>query len=187
VHGWNPGALAQLVGVDYQQAGRLAPDELARRLDRVLAAAQRVVLQVPAGGLETKGPGRDRTMRQLAYHVFRLSLAFRDAREQGVFPESWLLDDPPASIGDATDIARYGDEVRGRLREWFARPEWCDGAVETYYGKQTSHELMERTTWHAAQHLRQLYWLLERMNVTPERPLEAADFQGLPIPRDVWS
>src|SRR5687768_15844186 len=81
VHGWNPEALAKLVGVKYEAATRLAPDELARRLDRVLEATQRAVRQFPPGGLETKAPDRDRTVRQLAFHVFRLSLAFRDARE----------------------------------------------------------------------------------------------------------
>ena len=187
VHGWNPEALAQLVGVKYEAAQRLSPEELARRLDRVLEAAQRAVRQFPAGTLETKAPDRDRTVRQLAFHVFRLSVAFPDAREQGVFPESWLLDDPPANVRDADAIARYGDDVRARLAEWFARAGWCDGFVETYYGRQTSHELLERTTWHAAQHLRQLYWFLERLQVTPDAPLGAPDFKGLPLPRDVWS
>jgi hypothetical protein len=187
VHGWNPEALAQLVGVGYAPAARLAPGELARRLDRVLEAAQRAIRQFPPEALESKAPDRDRTVRQLAYHVFRLSVAFRDAREQGVFPESWLLDDPPETVRDVEALTRYGGEVRARLAEWFARPDWCDGSVETYYGRQTSHELLERTTWHAAQHLRQLYWFLERMHVTPAAPLGAADFDGLPIPRDVWS
>ena len=46
---------------------------------------------------------------------------------------------------------------------------------------------MERTTWHAAQHLRQIYWLLDRMGVRAESPLADADLDGLPIPREVWS
>ena len=46
---------------------------------------------------------------------------------------------------------------------------------------------MERTTWHCAQHLRQIYWLLERMGVRADSPLTDADLEGLPLPRDVWS
>ncbi len=187
VHGWNPHALAELVGVRYETDKRLTPDELKERLERVLTAAQRAVRQVPRGGLEMKGPGRDRTLRQLAFHIFRLSLAFRDGREQGVFPESWLLDRPSPSIRDAEDIARYGDEVRARLAEHFGRPGWSEGTIQTYYGPQSAHDLLERTTWHAAQHLRQVYWFLERQGVTPSHPLGDTDYAQLPIPREVWS
>ena len=187
VHGWNPSALAELVGVRYESAKRLTPEELTHRLDRVLAAAQRAVGQVPAGGLEMKGPGRDRTLRRLGYHIFRLSLAFRDGHEQRIFPESWLLDNPPGSIRDAEDLVRYGDEVRAQLGEYFRRPGWSEGTVKTYYGPQSAHDLLERTTWHAAQHLRQVYWFLERQGVTPDAPLADTDYAGLPIPRDVWS
>ena len=38
VHGWNPKALAELVGVRYAEHKQLAPAELARRMDAVLAA-----------------------------------------------------------------------------------------------------------------------------------------------------
>jgi hypothetical protein len=46
---------------------------------------------------------------------------------------------------------------------------------------------MERTTWHAAQHLRQLYWFIGKMGVTTEAPLTDADLEGLPFPKAVWS
>jgi hypothetical protein len=45
---------------------------------------------------------------------------------------------------------------------------------------------LERTTWHAAQHLRQLYSMLERMGKNPIDPLHDADFKGLPLPKEVW-
>ena len=187
VHGWNPKALAELVGVRYETKERLSPDELAQRLDRVLEATQRIVAQMPPAGLDMKAPDRDRSVRQLAFHVFRLSVAFPDAREQNSFPESWLLDNPSASIGTPEDLVNYGEDARKRLKEWFARPGWCDGTVETYYGRQTSHELMERTTWHAAQHVRQVYWFLDRLGIRVGNGLSERDLQGLPIPVAVWS
>jgi hypothetical protein len=187
VHGWNPEGLASLVGVTYVGGPRLAPSVLAQRLDRILAAAQRVVRTMPPGGLDAKSPDRDRTARQLAFHVFRLSAAFVDAREQGRFPESWLQEAAPSSMQDAEDLIAYGDRVRARLAEWSRRDGWCDGDVDTYYGPQSAHQLFERTTWHAAQHVRQLSWFLERLGVEPTASLEAEDFRGLPMPRDVWS
>ncbi len=187
VHGWNPKALAELVGVPYAEREPLTPPELARRLDIVLAATQRAIRQVPREQLGMKAPGRDRTVLQLAFHVFRLSAAFVDTREQGHLPEQWFEERAPAEMADGDAVARYGETVRRRLATYVERPDWCDGAVSTYYGPQSTHEFIERTTWHAAQHLRQIYWFLDRMGVEADSPLTDADLDGLPLPRDVWS
>jgi hypothetical protein len=187
VHGWNPKALAELVGVPYAEREQLSPAELAKRLDMVLAATQRAMRQIPREHLGMKAPGRNRTVRQLGFHVFRLSAAFVDTREQGHLPEQTFEENAPPEMADGEAVAAYGDTVRRRLTEYCARHEWCDGTVSTYYGPQSTHDFMERTTWHAAQHLRQLYWFLERMDVRADSPLTDADLDGLPIPRDVWS
>jgi hypothetical protein len=187
VHGWNPAALAALVGATYVEREILPPAELARRLDRILAATQRAMRQVPAAHLGMKAPGRDRTVRELGFHVFRLSAAFVDTREQGHLPDTWFGENPPPEMADGPAVARYGETVRERVAAYCARPGWCEGVVSTYYGPQSAHDFMERTTWHAAQHLRQIYWFLERMDVRADAALTDADFEGLPIPREVWS
>jgi hypothetical protein len=186
VHGWNPRAVAELVGVDYREGPRLAAPELARRLDRILDGAARAMRQVPDGQLDMRWPGRDRPVRQLGFHLFRLSGAFMDAMRARELPKRWLDEEAPPDLRDGRAIAHYGEGVRAELHVWFARPDAWDGVVETYYGPQSGVELLERTTWHAAQHLRQLYAFLERMGVRPEAPLGAADFAGLPLPAEVW-
>jgi hypothetical protein len=90
-------------------------------------------------------------------------------------------------MADGDAIARYGDGVRRRIARYRESPGWCEGQVSTYYGPQSAHEFLERTTWHAAQHLRQIYWFLDRMGVAAEAPLGDGDLEGLPLPRDVWS
>ena len=187
VHGWNPKALAELVGAHYAERDQLAPAELARRLDSVLAATQRAIRQVPLEHLGMKAPGRDRSVRQLGFHVFRLSAAFVDTREQGHLSADVFDEMAPAGMADGEAVARYGDTVRRRLAACFARPDWCEGTVGTYYGPQSTHDFMERTTWHAAQHLRQIYWFLDRMNVPADAPLTDAALAGLPLPNEVWS
>jgi len=187
VHGWNPKALAELVGASYEERRQLPPAELARRLDAVLAATQRAMRQIPPEHLGMKAPGRDRTVRQLGFHVFRLSTAFVDTREQGHLSEHTFEEKAPAEMADGDAVARYGETVRRRIAAYCAQPGWCDGAVSTYYGPQSTHDFMERTTWHAAQHLRQIYWFLERMEVRADSPLTEADLDGLPFPREVWS
>lgn len=185
-HGWNPKAVAELLGVDYREGEPLSPEELTRRLDSILVAAQRAIRQVPPEHLGMTLPGRDRTVRQLGYHVFRLSLAFQDGMEQGRYPETWLLEEPPAELAGGEAIAQYGQMVRERLAGWLRQSNPYQGEVHTYYGPQTGDELLERTTWHAAQHLRQLYACLERMGKTPHDPLTETDFRGLPLPKELW-
>jgi len=186
VHGWNPKGVAELVGVRYVERERLSPEELAKRLDVVLEAAQRAIRQVPDQRLEMKSPERDRTVRNLGYHIFRLSVAFSDAMAERRLPEEWLQEKAPPEIRDGSAIARYGETVREDLAEWFKLPGAWEGVVETYYGPQTGYDLLERTTWHAAQHLRQLYALLEMMGIDPDRPLPEKDFAGLPLPKALW-
>lgn len=115
VHGWNPRGFAELVGVPYTEAPQLSPSELATRLDRILQAAQRAIRQVPPDRLETKTPGLDRNLRDLGYHIFRLSLAFRDAAVENRFPEAWPQEPVPPEIIDGPAIAHYGTLVREQL------------------------------------------------------------------------
>jgi hypothetical protein len=186
VHGWNPRELAALVGVEYVEPDHLSVEELQQRLDTILAATQRAIRQVPAERLTMKAPGRDRTVRQLGFHMFRLGLAFCEGMEQRRYSESWIAEEAPPEIFSGAAIIQYGQMVRENLQEWFQQPGWCDGMVNTYYGSQTGYELLERTVWHIAQHIRQLYALLDLMGITPDDPLTEADWKGLPLPKEVW-
>ena len=186
VHGWNPAAVAGLVGAAYDDGLALPLEELKDRLDKVLLAAQRAVVQVPAQHIHLRTPGRDRSVHQLAYHLFRVGMSYRDAVEEGYLPEAWFEERPPADMLDMAAVARYGEQVRYRLRQWCEGATAFEGTVETYYGSQVATALFQRTVWHTAQHLRQLYALLEQMGVTAEKRLTAEDFAGLPLPESVW-
>jgi DinB family protein len=188
VHGWNPAAYAALFGVDYRPKTRLSPSALHGRLDRILASAAALVERFPEVALAWTPPERDRTVRDLAYHVFRLSVGFVDAMEQGHLPHAWFEEGPPPDRSDARSIAAYGAEVRRRLSAWSSRatPDVYARTVQVYYGPQSSHDLLERTVWHAAQHLRQLYVLAERRGITPPAPLPVDAFEDLPLPASLW-
>ena len=189
VHGWNPSALAALVGVDYDGAIALQPQELAQSLDNLLYYNQNLIRKIPLEKLETlKHPDRPRVLRDLGFHVFRLSAAFVDTMEQGYFPEEWLIEDAPQDIRTGEEIAAYGEAVRERIRSWFetASEDVFQGMAKTYYGEQLVHELLERTTWHAGQHLRQVYDLLEQDGFLPADSLPDAVFEGLPMPGELW-
>ncbi len=188
VHGWNPAGYAALVGVEYKPAAKLPPSELAARLDRILASGERLIAPVPESQMDYKPPQRDRTIRDLAYHMFCLSLAFADGMDLGRLPPEWLREQAPGDLRDGRAIARYGALVRGRLSGWFegAAPREYLRMVDVYYGPQSGHDLLERTTWHAAQHLRQLHAMLQGLGFPPRDPLPADDFDGLPLPASLW-
>jgi hypothetical protein len=78
--------------------------------------------------------------------------------------------------------------VRGRVSGWFegAGPSEYARTIEVCDGPQNGHALLERTTWHAARHLRQLYALAADLGVTPLDPLPTSDFEGLPLPASLW-
>jgi hypothetical protein len=188
VHGWNPPAYAELLGVEYRPPAQLSPRELAVRLDRILGSGERLIADVPDPAMDHRPPQRDRTVRDLGYHMFRLSLAFADGMDTGRLPHEWLGEKAPADLREGRAVARYGALVRGRLAGWFegAAPREFARMIDVYYGPQSGHDLLERTTWHAAQHLRQLHVILETIGHPPREPLPVADFDGLPMPKSLW-
>jgi hypothetical protein len=186
VHGWNPQGVAELVGVTYDDSDKLSCEQLAERLDTILVAAQRAVRQIPAEHLGFQWPGRDRSILQLAYHIFRVALSYRDTRAEGMLRETWFGENPGGDIRDGDGVARYGEQVRQQVATWLQRDDAYDGMCETYYGPQAATELFERTVWHAAQHLRQIYVMLDHLGVAPDRPLSEADYKGLPLPDSIW-
>jgi uncharacterized damage-inducible protein DinB len=188
VHGWNPAAYAALLGVEYRASERLTPQALAARLDRVLESAQRLVERFDAARMSHVPPERKRSVRDLAFHVYRVGLSFIDSVDRGELPESWFEDRAPADLVTGADVGRYGALVRARISGWFqgAGADEFSRTVATYYGPQPADELLERTVWHAGQHLRQLYVLAERLGVTPPAPLPMDALEGLPLPEAIW-
>jgi hypothetical protein len=188
VHGWNPAGYAKLLGVAYSGVPKLSPDQLAQRMDAILATIQQWLRATPTAKLALEGPGRRRELRQLAYHAFRLSAAFVDAMEDDGLQEAWLQEEAPESVRTGTELADFGDKARAQLRKWFATHAsvaWKD-PVWTYYGDQSAHELLERTTWHGGQHFRQIHDLLSRANVIPAGTLDPALLADLPMPKELW-
>jgi hypothetical protein len=187
-HGWDPDAYADLLGVAYTPPPTLPPLELASRIDRILEAVEGLLRVVPTEHLGWSPPERDRTIRQLAFHTFRLALAYVDAMDRGALLRDWLEEPAPGELADGPALARYGTLVRARIAGWFEGAGASEFArrIDVYYGPQSGHALLERTTWHAAQHLRQLYALADRLGVAPPAPLPADAFAGLPLPDSLW-
>jgi glutaredoxin len=167
----------------------LPPAQLVARLELVLDAAARYTRQFTEAQLREVFRNRNRTPGGTAFHVFRVAEMGLQAA-QGTELNFEGFNDVPPDDWSAADIAGWGLQVRDRILAWWEGQERKDPAVDftvpTYYGQRPMHDVLERTTWHAAQHTRQVMLMLESHGTAPDRPLTAADLAGLPVPDEVW-
>jgi hypothetical protein len=178
--------IVDFLGLHEKSGPELSTDELAARVDKFMGAALELIPLMPYDRLDTHVPGRPRSYRTLAFHLFRVVVAFLDANDGTTLVQAMFREEPAPDADTATLVA-YGEKVRGRFRDWWSKGDTSPTkSLPTYYGAQTLHELMERTTWHSGQHVRQYMMLLEKEGVAHHRPLDAADFAKLPMPQNVW-
>ena len=73
---------------------------------------QRAIRQVPREHLGMKYPGRDRTVHQLGFHVFRVAASYADTRELGNLDGAWFEENAPPEMadGDAVEVDCSGGD-----------------------------------------------------------------------------
>ena len=183
--------VAEFVGLQGTGHTPLPPEQLISRWVTVLRAVQRYLRQMPAARLEERViDNRDRSIRLMGHHVFRIAEAFLETVVDGVEYSAQLANKAPepGTFTTGGEIAAYGESVVIRLEQWWraSGEKDCAAKVQTFFGQQPVHALFERSTWHSAQHARQLAAVLERFNIRPDGPLSRADLAGLPLPEGLW-
>jgi glutaredoxin len=192
---WANGAVfrdvARVAGFEYRAHKMLEPEAMVARVLTILDAAGRYLAQIPEERLDNVLPGRPRSYRQLCFHVFNIPEVFLDHVEDGKpYTYEALKSILPPEMVSEQDLMNHGAAIRDRFAAWWAR----DGKGtdfrqpgNVYYGEVTLHEVLERTGWHSGQHTRQIILMLrEKLGIEPDGPLEDADFEGLPMPKNVW-
>lgn len=179
--------LALFVGVVFER-DRLTPEQMLARLELLLDAAQRFVGSLPSRMLSTPLRGReDRTWLSLAYHVTVVPEAFLDAATGGELSYDYYERMPPADIATIEALCASFQSIRDRIAAWWSDcGEQLEGTLRTYYGVVPATTVLERTTWHVAQHTRQLESLLVQSGGVPSPPLSDLELDGLPLPAGVW-
>jgi len=184
--------IAQVVDflkLDEKTGPVLSPAQLVERMDRFIGAALQIIPQMPDDRLDTEVPNRPRKYRVLAHHMFRIPEAFLEAAGGTFFSQGLATEvTRPEDMASTAALAAYGQGVRDKVGAWRAAKgdKSCKETVQTYYGPQSLHEVLERATWHIGQHCRQWMMLLDMAGVRFERPLADADFTDLPMPKQVW-
>lgn len=192
---WANGAVfrdvARVAGFDYEGHKMLSPEDIKIKVLMILEAAHRYLIQIPEGNLDDVLPGRPRSYRQLVYHVFSIPNVFLDRVENdAAYTYESLKSILPAKLDTKEALIKYGSTVKNRFQNWWDR----DGAKtdftqpgKVYYGEVSLHEVLERTGWHSGQHTRQIILLLkEKLNIKPTGILTDTDFEGLPMPKNIW-
>jgi glutaredoxin len=179
--------VARFVGVAVER-DRLPVEVLAARIPRLLDCAAAITRRIPDAALGTPLPGRKRTCLDLAYHVPQIVVALLDAAAGGCLTYEHFNRKPPAWLTTAEGAATVTERVARAFGQW-----WLANAVappltlDTYYGVQSFEAALERTTWHVAQHVRQLELVAHTLGAaTKGALLPAALLDRLPLPRDVW-
>ena len=189
VLGQNLEEVAKFLGLQGTGHVALPPQELFKKWTDNLRTAQRYVRQIPDDQMNLRGlQNRDRAIRQLCHHIFRIGEAHLECAVNGARNLEELTRVPLAEgafiTGEA--IARYGDGVITRLERW-----WNGLADKSFrqrieihnYGMITTHQLLERSAWHSAHHTRQIADVLKRKGIEPDGILDLA---GLPMPDQIW-
>ena len=181
--------MTELLDLRENPAPELSPEELTLRFEDILETAIRLVRQMPDDQLENELPNRPRSWRVVIHHVFQIPNTFMDMEESGneLSYES-LTVPPPLELENISDLVAFGLEVKVRFAEWWevSKKKNFSNEVPTYFGGTTRHEMLERTVWHTAQHVRQIASLLEQAGVVSDRPLNPYQLRGLPLTETIW-
>ena len=183
--------VAKFVGLEGTGHTRLPPEVLITKWLLVLSAVQRYIRQMPASRIDERViDNRDRSIRMIGHHVFRIAEAFLESAADGAdyTAEQARAETEAGRTFTSEQTAAYGESVKARLQTWWDQlsDRTCGQPVSTFFGVHPLHLLFERSTWHCAQHARQLVAVLERFGIEPEGRLSAADLAGLPLPERLW-
>jgi glutaredoxin len=181
--------VVRFLDLDVRLQGQLSPDELVGKIRIVLPAAARYLQQIPAEWLDKPFRNRNRPIRSLGQHVFRIVEAFVEAARDGrELSYELIMREAATELRGSADLARYGADVLAQLDAWWANcaDRAGEAMMDTYFGRHPMRVVLERTAWHPAQHTRQLLLILDTLNIEPEGRLTAADLAGLPLPEGVW-
>ena len=179
--------LARFVGLEKKRSV-LPIDELFQRIDLLLAAAQRYLGQLENDSLDNTLPGRDRSYYALGYHVFVIPLAFLDAIAGKELSYEYFERVPPENMHTISALNQYGQSIRDSVLRCQKEKTTAGlpDKVQTYYGVQSTHSVLERTAWHTAHHVRQLMELVKTQGESPNGPLGEKELSGLPLPDEVY-
>lgn len=176
-------SVAQLLNFPYDDEPQLSPSALKHRLVALLKWLDDFSQSCPMDLHNLKIEGRERSLWDIVEHIVEISRIYKAvAANQRQFD---------ASAADANSTTHYTVlSVLGEINRLIDQieQEKCnyDKELDTYFGHATLHWVLERTTWHTAQHLRQLEDMVLRSGMDTIPSLDKSLLTELPLPTSVW-
>ena len=111
--------MAEFLHIKSKMTTPLPIEILVTKLDVILTAAQRYILQVPDSCLNKTLPGRKRTIRELSYHIFHIAECFIRATSGIALDDNELNALPGNDLRTTKDLATYGINVTKAVQNWW--------------------------------------------------------------------
>ena len=174
--------VAEFLDIPYTSEPKLAPAELIDRIGRTLKVLQTQSLEIPFSLLRKTLPDRDRTIESLINHTVAIVVNFLEVCAGAPFDSSRANAEPDWNRSPR-DLRQYIEQVKEKVENLDV--DWSK-VMNTYYGEQSLHSILERCAWHCIQHIRQLEYFMKgngvefTSNITPDLMID------LPLPDEVW-
>jgi hypothetical protein len=187
-------AVAELLGIDYQERAVLPVEELHHRYQTIMSTLMGLVQDTPALALELRWENWEWTLRDIAHHggsVMRVFLIDYDheAYHGPYYQMDYENNRAPKGTETATDLIENAIETLKHFNRWWEADGYDDPlerVVPTYWGHQTLHAAFEREVWHTAQHTRQVETLLATADLGVTCSVSERLLEGLPMPERVF-
>jgi hypothetical protein len=180
--------VVKFLGLNEATGPVLSPTQLMERMELFVGTAIQIVPQMPDALLSKDVPNRPRSYLALGHHLFRIPEGMLEVAAGATLTNNMLTGGAPEDMHTSAALGVYGQQVLAALHTWWDPKADKSGreTVQTYYGPQALHEVMERMTWHCGQHVRQWFMLLGMAEITPVVTLDDTAFASLPMPASVW-
>ena len=188
--GFNREELTRFFHLSDKKEQPVAGPWLFETFDKILAALVRAVRQVPPDRLLWTTSDRDRPLKVFCYHILVDPIHVLEAIASGKYDGSFKLTyaERAERFRTIEAVAEFGEESRARVAEAAGSLTGAEleRSIESYAGEINGHQLLHQVLSHTAHHLRQLYEMLRMIGVEPADPLKERDFEGIPMPAQLW-
>ena len=183
VHGVDLQQVAGLIGLEYNSIPALSPPELIKRQFEFLTILDCTLDNIPETAHNQKIPGRDRTIWNLVEHMCEIARVYQRVADGTSTFDASAADAEVTGKSTREQLHASLDSLKAKLtRESFE----YEKHVHTYFGLASLHYVLERCTWHIAQHLRQLASLMRSIDESIMQEIDTELLVQLPIPNEVW-